>query len=219
MIEDAQRAVPIGNAPAIPAAPAPRGAPPSLQEMRGQPVPDGFFEQPSSRPGEPETAGLDMGAGPGSELLANPPVTPTEANAVLQYVAGIAERFSSQDAADILSAYQAPAAPEPVAAPVPAPPAGALEDEAVDQDVDFEEGLEGDLDLSDDEGDLLEDFDPDEPAPDERDDFDEEGELDDDELAELREIEEAEEAEGETGEEGEAEGESESAPADEGGGE
>ena len=225
MIEDAMRAVPVSPAPGLPAAPAPSGGPPSLQELRGQPVPDGFFDQPTGRPGEPETAGLDMGAGPGSDILANPPVTPTEANAVLQYVARLAEHFSSQDAADILAAYQQPAEPAMPDIAEPPIPQGALDDgEDFDADVDFEEGHEGDIDLTgDDETDLLEGMDDfDEEAPvelgeGEGEDFDEEGDLDDDELAELEAIEAEEGEEGAEAESADAEGQGESAPADSGG--
>lgn len=61
----AQSAIPM----AAPAPPAPGGAPPPPPGL-GAAVP---LNAPSSRPDEPVTAGLNLGAGPGSEALFQPP--------------------------------------------------------------------------------------------------------------------------------------------------
>jgi hypothetical protein len=64
----AQKAVPAGPAPApMPAAPA--GPPPSQPGAAG-PAPGSLpFTHPTQRPGEPVTAGLPLGPGPGPEAL------------------------------------------------------------------------------------------------------------------------------------------------------
>jgi hypothetical protein len=70
----AQRAIPIAPPPtdAVPTA-SPPGATPATQgpsappgPLAGQVVP---LDAPSARPGEPVTAGLSVGAGPGPEVL------------------------------------------------------------------------------------------------------------------------------------------------------
>lgn len=87
--EQAQRAVPIQRQPRPQVAPR-AGTPLS---RRGPQLPDFMFEQ-TSRPDEPVTAGLDMGAGPGSEALSTPP-QPDMRVQILEY---LASRYNNQDA-------------------------------------------------------------------------------------------------------------------------
>lgn len=100
-IESAQSAAPLGN-------PGGGGTPrqttnPSVagQARAASPeLPDFIFDRPSNRPDEPQTAGLDMGPGPGSEVLANPPVADDPRVNVLQY---LVTNFANKDAAEMLN--------------------------------------------------------------------------------------------------------------------
>lgn len=85
-LENAQRVVPLPNQP-VPAAqppappPAPTGA---MGGPPGLPPPDlGPLSRPTERPGEPVTAGLPTGPGPGPEVLGmgSQPFDPTQADA------------------------------------------------------------------------------------------------------------------------------------------
>lgn len=64
-----QKAAPMGNAGAVSQSEAQTA--PALSGYTG-----GEFGAASARPGEPVTAGVDMGAGPGSEILGSPAASP-----------------------------------------------------------------------------------------------------------------------------------------------
>jgi hypothetical protein len=77
----AQQAVPMATAP-VPAVsaqmspPAPVTPTPPAGAGGGAPAPRGPFDRPTERPGEPVTAGLPVGPGPGPEALGMaPPIT------------------------------------------------------------------------------------------------------------------------------------------------
>lgn len=61
-LADQQRAAPMAQSPSVPTMPV---SPPSGPELTG-------FSDPTTRPGEPVTAGSPMGAGPGPEALMGP---------------------------------------------------------------------------------------------------------------------------------------------------
>lgn len=63
-LEDQQRAMPA------PAATPVGSVPPTAALTSGRaPLPPGFFTETTQRPDEPLTAGINLGAGPGSEVL------------------------------------------------------------------------------------------------------------------------------------------------------
>jgi hypothetical protein len=64
-LEDAQRAVPVASPPAAPQ------VPPTTPGPSSWPIPGslGPLDRPSERPSEPVTAGLDVGPGPGSDMI------------------------------------------------------------------------------------------------------------------------------------------------------
>lgn len=114
-LEAAQRITPVRRAP-VPQArfQPPTSAAPALR--RGE-LPQFLFERPTDRPLEPETAGMDIGPGPGSEVLAQPPEPDDDKEFVLQMLAtGFGGRIEgSQAAADMLRDIQAAKAqPAPV---------------------------------------------------------------------------------------------------------
>lgn len=71
--EDAQRAVPLPQADQLPPGGAPAG--PAAAAGPARPLPP-QLTGPTRRPDEPVTAGIDMGAGPGSEALGMASATP-----------------------------------------------------------------------------------------------------------------------------------------------
>lgn len=69
----AQIARPVpAAAPAAPAVAAPAGQPDVMAAADAAPFQSVGLAGPTDRPGEPLTAGMDMGRGPGSEILNNP---------------------------------------------------------------------------------------------------------------------------------------------------
>jgi hypothetical protein len=101
-LQRAQAATPSGPAPAPPTGPAPEGGggPPNLEELaqaqpgnedvRGHPTP---ISRPTERPGEPVTAGLPTGPGPGPEAIQplRPPDPLTQAAATLNQLGATAD--------------------------------------------------------------------------------------------------------------------------------
>src|SRR5438105_4320005 len=81
-LQNAQRAIPLPNnqavpAPISPASPAAAGGP-GPPALPGQ----NDFLRPTERPGEPVTAGIPSGPGPGPEALSTiPPADPNQADA------------------------------------------------------------------------------------------------------------------------------------------
>lgn len=108
----AQKAVPMG-APPGPASPAaPAGLPPSQPGAAGPaPAPGqvhpGGLTGPSQRPGEPVTAGLPIGAGPGPEVLSMNQGSPNDP--IFQAVAALDALGSTADkeTADLRDAIHA----------------------------------------------------------------------------------------------------------------
>jgi hypothetical protein len=102
-----------------------------VQRMQGEAsvpgkLPPWLMGMPSARPGEPTTAGLDMGAGPGSEVLQAAEAPPDIREVVLDY---LARTYGNEDARALLQQFRneraasvnAPAAPpSPVAPAAPA---------------------------------------------------------------------------------------------------
>lgn len=125
MLEQGLKRAPIGTGGGISRAPQ---NPPGTALAPG-PLP-GHLTGPSNRPGEPVTAGLDVGPGGGSEMLAAPPGVPDQREQVLMY---LMRNFGNDAAAQTLAKLRAerqatapsmmgPAGP-PGAAATPAPPA------------------------------------------------------------------------------------------------
>jgi hypothetical protein len=98
MIEAGQRAAPIAGASG---ASVPRRNQHSVPT--GKELPPWFFDQESQHPLEPVTAGVDMGAGPGSEVLAASEPPDDEVELVLEY---LATTFQNATAAKHLAEYR-----------------------------------------------------------------------------------------------------------------
>lgn len=112
-IAQGQRIAPLQRTPAPNVQPASGG---SGGGGRPGPLPDYLMQMPTNRPMEPETEGLDMGPGAGSEVLnASPhqPETPAE-----QVLSMMVEAFGDQAAADQLKEMQQQRIPQ---APMPLP--------------------------------------------------------------------------------------------------
>lgn len=94
-LTEAQRIARVPRAPEPRVEPRPRGEP----TLPGR-LPSWLFEMPSAFPAEPVTAGLDVGPGPGSEVLSlrRPPEDIREQ--VLEY---LATNFSNADAQMMLA--------------------------------------------------------------------------------------------------------------------
>ncbi len=91
---EAQRAVPMGRAPAeVQAAQAARQAP--------RPAAPGSFVAPTQRPNEPITAGAPFGAGVGP-AGAGIPMLPPSADNVVEELKAIYQRFPNGDLADLI---------------------------------------------------------------------------------------------------------------------
>jgi hypothetical protein len=142
MLTEGQRIAPLprgsaaarGGTPATPAQPSLQGG-----------IPPWLLESPSAFPEEPVTAGLDMGAGPGSDILSTQQLPPDVREQTLQYLAnggyGGPPNADAQQALAQLRNERARAmvpqlAPPPAVVP-PTSPAGAamspMEPEATEQ--------------------------------------------------------------------------------------
>ena len=127
-LENAQRIAPLGRLR------PPRVAAVTPPESGGSAaLPEHLFSGPTSRPGEPITAGMDFGPGPGSEAI-TPPPPETDQEIVLDF---LAREFNDQAAAQMLSEIRnARAVPdEPMEAPIAsAAPVEAPEPEPIELD-------------------------------------------------------------------------------------
>lgn len=100
-------------------------------------LPPSIFTEPSKRPGQPSSAGLDMGAGPGSEILPQPPPK-DDRELILEYYQDL---YSNGAAAQWLAELRQPPAevPVPNPSPIPTPTQEPLpEDDVIDFDADIE---------------------------------------------------------------------------------
>lgn len=121
--ETAQRAVPIPKSNVPEATPRAISGAPSLEQMRGGGLADFVLGQPSTRPEEPMTSGMNMGPGMGMEALANPPQTEDEFEQLLEYMV---RNYQDADSAQALAEMRGGAAgsqPSLPADPLAAPPA------------------------------------------------------------------------------------------------
>lgn len=93
---DAQRIAPMAGTAPMPraASPAPSGSPAS-----GGGAPITPFGAPTARPNEPITAGVDIGAGPGSSALALPSYNPAQGTGQMS---ALLQRLSATDTTGIL---------------------------------------------------------------------------------------------------------------------
>lgn len=84
---------------------------------RSQQLPDYLLGMPSARPNEPETEGLDMGPGAGSEVL-TPPPPQNDKEMVLQF---LVDQFGDTNAEKMLQDIRGQRRPQmPMQAPAPA---------------------------------------------------------------------------------------------------
>jgi hypothetical protein len=122
-LEAAQRIAPIGKG-GLPAAGGTQGTT-GLPAGGGAGLPSWLIDMPTNRPNEPVTAGLDMGAGPGSEVLASQMPNADIREGILM---ALYTTYGNQDAlADLQKLRQertaqppVPAAPMPQTTPPPA---------------------------------------------------------------------------------------------------
>ena len=131
MLESAMGTVPLpGNAPPQPNGGGPSGGGGSPAGGGGQEIPLWFYEMDSSRPGEPVTAGLDQGAGPGSEILEPMDEPEDDAEVVLSWLAEQGVRAAGDMLQEIRASRQAEIPPSfggPPPGPAPiesSPPMG-----------------------------------------------------------------------------------------------
>lgn len=114
-LREAIRTIPTGGGQGAPAPAArPQGSP---SAGPGQ-LPEFLFNQDSARPDEPVTAGLDMGAGPGSEALMAPNPAPDIREQVLEYLYWT---YANNDAAELLHRLREEKAVSGQVSPVPTP--------------------------------------------------------------------------------------------------
>lgn len=112
---EAQRAIPLPKVAPPRSGPAPRRSSPSSPAGAGRGLPPFLFEMDSNRPNEPVTAGIDGGAGPGSEILSPPP--PQEPyEQVLDY---FAQKWNLKGAKEAIQAKRQAVQPAPPSAPMP----------------------------------------------------------------------------------------------------
>ena len=101
------------------------------------PPPDYLMSSPSTRPLEPETTGLDVGPGPGREVLQNP--TPPDDIRILA-LERYARIYDNPDAKQMLNTvFKRQAQPAPVPAPMTAPGTAPEIEPSIDLDVPAEE--------------------------------------------------------------------------------
>lgn len=132
-----------------------QGPLPDLGQLRGPlkgsgGLPGALFSQPTTRPDEPFTQGLDLGAGAGPEVLNSPGTGVDKRELVLEY---LANNYDNQDAIALLRGIrQERMAQQPAAVALAAPPEGEL-----DASLDGEGELaDADADASTFEGEPLE---------------------------------------------------------------
>lgn len=109
-IEQAQAIAPLGKSN-VGRTPGKTPSPTSAGAASAQP-PSFLFDEPSIRPNEPTTTGMDMGPGAGSDILANPPPNNDPRMDVLQY---LVLNYGNQDAAQMLAELKDAPGPEAVA--------------------------------------------------------------------------------------------------------
>lgn len=134
MLEEAARMSPVAGA---------QGAPVSGRAMAGSAparggIPPWLLNTPDNAPDEPTTAGLDMGAGPGSEVLDARIPTDDIRVKVLQF---LSETYGNQDAAATLAQLRAESSePAPMATMAQTMPVtgSGLDDPMVEEDIPAE---------------------------------------------------------------------------------
>lgn len=135
-LEAGQRIAPIQRSPQ-PQIQAQQTGPPPMSG--GGLLPEHLFSSPSSRPGEPETAGLPFGPGPGPEVLA--PQPEDEREVVLSWLAS--QPNAPQAIVDmqneIRNSRMAPQQPPMPVMSAEEPTAEELPDEPVDEEIALEE--------------------------------------------------------------------------------
>lgn len=90
----AQQAIPLPGPPPVSASVPPRPQAPTPGTL-------GLFNRATERPDEPLTAGMDMGPGPGREVLPMSPVL-TQDDMLLAQLRGLYAAFPSEDLAGLI---------------------------------------------------------------------------------------------------------------------
>jgi hypothetical protein len=144
MLQAAQGIAPLPQAQSPRVASPSRRNPSSAVEGAGA-LPSGFFDSESARPMEPVTAGMDMGAGPGSEGLAMNPMDDIR-ESVLNY---LATNYANADALKALDEIRGTGVGLPNAGTLAPPPDQGM------APVSPDDGGMDDFDSLADSGDLL----------------------------------------------------------------
>ena len=120
MLTEAQRIAPLPQASKAGGAERTRGV--TGLPASGASLPLWLIESPSNRPNEPVTAGLDMGPGPGSEVLANPQPSTDEREIILE---ALYATYGNRQALEELQKMRGERAQSSLPS-VPRPPAGLI---------------------------------------------------------------------------------------------